>query len=344
MRRFRAWFNWKKRLAVWLGLLVLAAGLVAWMVVMPGKSHRGELAALTADEQTLATELEGHVRELAETIGPRNNHTLAAEQGKTSDLDRAAAYIEERLPGPVRRQSYKTGGREYANLEARVGSGPAVVIVGAHYDSYPGTPGADDNASGVAALLALAARVKDPGCELRFVAFTNEEPYFFQTEEMGSLVYARECRSKNEPVQAMLSLETMGYYDERAESQHYPFPLGLLYPDRGDFVAFVGNLRSRELVHRSVESFRRQVRFPCEGAALPSRLPGVGWSDHWSFWQVGYPALMVTDTAPFRNPHYHQMEDTPDKLDYARMARVVAGLELVLRELCKTSNRASVSR
>ena len=152
---------------------------------------------------------------------------------------------------------------------------------------------------------------------------------------MGSLVYALACRQRRENVVAMISLETIGYFDDAKGSQSYPPPFSLFYPSTGNFIAFVGNYSSRRLVRRSVASFRRHTEFPSEGAALPSFIPGVGWSDQWAFWQAGYPALMVTDTAPFRYPDYHRPSDTPDKIDHERMARVVDGLEAVVRELVR---------
>jgi hypothetical protein len=147
---------------------------------------------------------------------------------------------------------------------------------------------------------------------------------------MGSVRYARRCRQRDEQIVAMLSLETIGYYSDAPGSQQYPFPFGLLYPSEGNFIGFVGNVSSGDLVRTAIGAFRQHARFPSEGAAVPASIQGVGWSDHWSFWQVGYPGIMVTDTAPFRYPHYHRREDTPDKVDYARMARVVAGLEHVV--------------
>ena len=150
---------------------------------------------------------------------------------------------------------------------------------------------------------------------------------------MGSLVYAHECRRRGEKIVAMLSLETIGYYSDRPGSQHYPFPLSFFYPSTGHFLAFVSNLGSRGLLHQAIASFRRHAAFPSEGVASPAFIPGVDWSDHWSFWQEGYPALMVTDTAPYRYPHYHTAEDTPDKVDYERLARVVTGLYHMVREL-----------
>ncbi len=163
--------------------------------------------------------------------------------------------------------------------------------------------------------------------------FVNEEPPYFQSAQMGSWVYAKACHDRDENVVAMISLETIGYYSDAPNSQHYPFPFGLLYPSTADFIAFVGNTASRALVRETVASFRRHAQFPSEGAAVPGWITGVGWSDHWAFWQEGYPALMVTDTAPFRYPHYHDSTDTPDKLDYERFARVVDGLAGVVGDL-----------
>ena len=171
---------------------------------------------------------------------------------------------------------------------------------------------------------------------MRFVLFVNEESPYFQTEAMGSLVYARECRQRGDNIVAMFSLETIGYYSDRPGSQQYPWPLSAVYPSTGNFIAFVGNIASDHLVKQVVESFRRHAQFPSEGGALPGVIPGVGWSDHWSFWQAGYPALMVTDTAPFRYAHYHSAEDAPDKLDYESTARVVVGLDTVLDEMANS--------
>jgi Zn-dependent M28 family amino/carboxypeptidase len=174
---------------------------------------------------------------------------------------------------------------------------------------------------------------------VRFVAFVNEESPFFQTQQMGSWVYANECKLRGDHIAAMVSLETLGYFSVSSGSQKYPVPwLSMIYPNVGNFIAFVGNVSSRALVKQAIGSFRRRAEFPSEGAALPARIPGVGWSDHWSFWEHGYPAIMITDTAPFRYPHYHAASDTPDKLDYASMARVVEALTNVIEELANQSD------
>ncbi len=316
--------------------IVAAAAAAFWALTirMPGRSYAGPLAPLTPAEEESRARLEAHVVELAGRIGERHYRRPAA-------LAAAAAYVERELAAigyEVVSQPFAAGGQTFRNLEATLaGAGRAgeVVVVGAHYDAVVGTPGADDNATGTAAVLELARLLRDarPERTVRFVAFVNEEPPFFLTEHMGSRVYARAAARRGDRVVAMLSLETIGYYADAPGSQRYPPPLGALYPDRGDFIGFVGNVASRALVRRSVAAFRRHARFPSQGVAAPSWVPGVFWSDHDSFWREGYPALMITDTAPFRNPAYHSAADTPERVDHPRMARVVHGVAAVVREL-----------
>jgi len=304
------------------------------MIRMPGKNFRGPLPVLNAEQTALRDELHRHVEKLAGEIGERNIF-------RAKKLAAAADYIEATLAESgheVSRQSFKAGGESCHNLEIEITGSTRrneIILVGAHYDSVAGSPGADDNASGAAALLVLAkaAALQRPARTLRLVAFVNEEPPFFQTEQMGSLVCARRCRECGDNIVLMLSLESLGYYATAAGSQKYPFPIGLVYPSRGDSVAFVGRSSDAKWVRECVKLFRRNIQFPCEGGALPSLLPGIGWSDHWAFWQVGYPALMITDTATFRSPHYHLEDDTPDKLDYDRFARVVTGTAKVISNL-----------
>jgi hypothetical protein len=150
---------------------------------------------------------------------------------------------------------------------------------------------------------------------------------------MGSLHYARACKGRGEKIVAMLTPETIGYYSDEKGSQKYPGVTGFFYPKTGNFITFVGESESEQLVTRCVKSFRSHTQFPSEGGAAPKSIEGVGWSDHWSFQRQGYPALMITDTAPFRYPHYHTPQDTPDKIDYDRAARVVAGTARVVQEL-----------
>ena len=319
------------------GLIALAA-VVAWwiMVHMPGRSFQGESPPADETLVALAKELRTDVEHLATEIGERR------VPGRAKQLTEAADFIEAQFRAAgyeVGRQPFEViAGGKCCNLDAELRGAirpEEIVVIGAHYDTVAGTPGANDNGSGVAAMLALARRFakSKPDRTLRFVAFTNEEPPYFQTDEMGSRVYAKRCRERDEQVVAMLSLETIGYYSDEPGSQQYPPLVGGLYPSTGNFIGVVGNLKSRALVRRVVATFRDQEQFPCQGAALPEALPGVGFSDQWSFWQEGYPAAMVTDTAMFRYAHYHEATDTADQIDYDRLARVVRGLEQVVAEL-----------
>jgi Zn-dependent M28 family amino/carboxypeptidase len=301
---------------------------------MPG-TNTSKAAPLSADELTLRAELVADVQKLAGEIGERNMLRYA-------QLNAAADFIEASFSHAglhTRRDTYEVDGRACHNIEAEIrGARPEIVVIGAHYDSVFGSPGANDNGSGAAALLALARRFagKPTGQTLRFVAFVNEEPPYFQTEQMGSLVYASRCKARGDQISAMISLETIGYFSDAPGSQTYPsLGIGAFYPTTGNFIGFVGNVRSRGLVRRAVALFRQQAKLPSEGAALPSFIPGVGWSDQWAFWQHGYPAIMITDTAPFRYPHYHEATDKPDKLDYDRFALVVSGVEKLIEALAR---------
>jgi hypothetical protein len=164
----------------------------------------------------------------------------------------------------------------------------------------------------------------------------NEEPPYFLSGEMGSLVYAGRCKARGDKISVMISLETIGYFSDAPHSQTYPSRvLGAFYPKVGNFIGFVANVHSRALLRRVIALFRQHAKIPSEGAALPSFVPGVSWSDQWSFWRNGYSAIMVTDTAPFRYPYYHSASDKPDKLDYDRFTLVVSGMEKVIEELDK---------
>jgi Zn-dependent M28 family amino/carboxypeptidase len=271
---------------------------------------------------------------LAGTIGERNLWSYGA-------LEQAAQYVSTRLTTAgytPRRQTFELAKLPLSNIEAVLDGttpGAEIVVVGAHYDTVAGCPGANDNATGVAAVLELAQRFsgRPQPRTIHFVAFVNEEPPFFQTEHMGSAVYANALRSRDERVAGMLSLETMGYYSEERGSQRYPEPMTALYPDVGKFIGFVANIASARLLWRARRAFKRRTSFPLQSAAVPAAISGVGWSDHWAFWQAGYPAMMVTDTAPYRYPWYHTAGDTPEKVDYERLAHVVDGLEAVIETI-----------
>ncbi len=338
---YRRLGSWSLATLLFLGLG--GAGFLVFMMVMPLASHSGPPPVLDPAEVESLGHLKRHLGKLAGEIGPRNIFNAGS-------LERAAAYLEQGFGGlgyEPRRQAYRVNGawakgapgREItvANIiaEKKGASNPGeIVIIGAHYDSVRFSPGADDNVSGVAALLELARILAgDPlPRTLRFIAFVNEEAPFFTTGQMGSQLHAARAAEAGEMITAMFSIETIGYFSSRAGSQRYPAPFSYFYPDRGDFIGFVGNLASRRLVRASVAAFRRRARFPSEGVAAPGFIPGVGWSDHASFWKYGIPALMVTDTAPFRNPHYHRPSDTPERIDYASIARIVTGLAAVIRQ------------
>lgn len=322
-----------KRIYALLVLLVLGAIAWWWMIRMPGKSFHGPAADDADALAPLHAELSADVKRLAGEIGERNLQHY-------EELRAAADFIEESLIKAgyhPRRDGYVVEGKICENIEAEIpGTGNEIVVIGAHYDSVLGSPGANDNGSGVAALLALARRFAGSrgARTLRFVAFANEEPGYFQTELMGSWVYASRCKARGDRISAMISLETIGYFSDKPHSQKFPIRgLGFLYPTTGNFVAFVANTSSRKVMQEALKIFRIHAQIPSEGAALPSAVPGVGWSDHWAFWKQGYPAFMITDTAPFRYPHYHARSDTPDKLDYGSMARLVSASEYMIREL-----------
>ncbi len=319
----------------WLVLVAGASILIPLDTRMPGASYQGPLPPLSPREQALQADLRRHVEELAGRIGERNMYRKGA-------LHAAARYVEKQFQAAglaVQSETYVTDGESVRNLVAAMRGKTRpndIVVVGAHYDSVLGSPGANDNASGVAALLAIAASLAEAEVRnrtVRFVAFVNEEPPYFKSWSMGSRIHAKRARARGENIIAMLSLETIGYYSEEPNSQFFPYHLGLFYPWTGNFVGFVADRGSKDLLFESVAVFRRHAQFPSEGLAAPAWIPGVDWSDHWSFWEEGYPALMITDTAPYRYPHYHDREDTPDKICFDCLARVTGGLIQVVKAL-----------
>jgi Zn-dependent M28 family amino/carboxypeptidase len=328
--------------AIVLFVVALGYGVLRYMTSMPGVSHRGPLPPLTDEEAALAAALRRHIA----TIAARE-HNLA----HYDELENVARYIETTLHSfgyAAGQQVFTVAGQHVRNIDATIEPAagtedPDVIVVGAHYDSVRGSPGANDNATGAAAVIELARALADlqgkSNKRIRLVLFVNEEPPYFKTEDMGSLHYARALAERKERVIAMYSLETLGHYANEPGSQRYPFPFSLVYPDRANFVAFIGLISARPLLHRTLRSFRAHTRFPTIGGVGPSSVPGLDWSDHWAFARHGFPALMVTDTALFRYPHYHLPSDTPDKVDVEKLARIVKGLERVIREFALTPSR-----
>ncbi|MEN3278022.1 MAG: hypothetical protein V7631_3812 [Massilia sp.] len=294
------------------------------------------VAVMTVNPTTAdaAPDLAERMRQHVRAVASEEHNT-----GTPAQLERAAVYIETELKRAgyqPARQEYTAGGQRVRNIEVAVsnvarGKRPErIFIVGAHYDSAPGAPGANDNGSGTAAVLELARLLKTmqprAGTEVRFVFFVNEEPPYFMGSDMGSMRHAAELKRQGLAVEAALVLETMGYYTDAPNSQQLPPGLEGRYPSTGNFIAFVGTLESSKLVRDALAAFRAASDFPAHGLAAPAHTTGVTLSDHTSYNRHGYPALMITDTAFMRYPYYHTAQDTPDKLDYASMARVVAGL------------------
>jgi hypothetical protein len=296
-------------------------------VYMPGFSYRGTLPL--ADEETLRTKqrLETHIRYLSEEIGPRN-------LSHPGSLEKAFTYLGgvcHEIGYVTAEQVFDVGQNAARNLEVEIQGSKQpdeIIVVGAHYDTQANAPGADDNGSGVAGLLEVARllRGKTFARTLRYLAFVNEEPPYFHSQTMGSLVYAKRSREREENILGMVALEMIGCYSNQKGSQQYPRPFNLVFPSRGNFIGFIGNASSASFLRQCIGFFRESASFPSEGAVCPDRIPDAGFSDHWSFWQQGYPGIMVTDTAYFRNTYYHTPEDTADKLDFESMARVVHGL------------------
>ncbi len=320
------------------GLLVFSTSFLAialyLSIKMPERSYQGDLPDLSEQQLFLSKKLRDHVWFLAEEIGER-------QYKKSGSLDLAADYIEKQLLSTNLVPYHQEFGdkSEYRNVIAEHygrEKPDEIIVVGAHYDTVWFTPGADDNASGVAALIEMARALAEISLSktVRFVAFANEEHPFFLTNKMGSLVHAKRAAEREERIQAMLSLEMLGYYSDEPNSQEYPRPLRWFYPRTANFIAFISNFGSRGLLHRIIASFRKTTPFPTEGLAAPLVLvPDIRRSDHAAFWAYGYQAIMVTDTAVFRNTGYHNVGDVPRSLNYEKMSRVVSGLIEVVKVL-----------
>ncbi len=279
--------------------------------------------------------LEKHVEEFTKTIGERSIY-------KPDNLDRTADYIEsfyKSINIEPNRKPYHYGEKIVSNIVGRIdfGSNPSVTyLIGAHYDSVAGTVGADDNASAVAVQLEVArelARIKekkDLDFAVKFVSFALEEPPVYGTRYMGSRVYAREAKKNNEKIDGMICLEMVGYTCHEPGCQGYPFPLMFMgYPKTGDFIGIVGNFKSRLFTNSLYKAFKTNSDLPVVKLTVPLNgllLPNVRLSDHASFWAQGYRAVMITDTAFYRNPHYHLQTDTMEHLDFEFMAQLVKSL------------------
>lgn len=293
-------------------------------------------AAIAGPVDVVEQNLMATVRHLSVEVGERSFRDAAKLAGVADVIERAFrsyGYAASRQP-------FVYQGNTYYNVVAEAaGTDPGkkeILVIGAHYDTAAGTPGADDNASGVAGLLELArmAAQRPFPRTVRFVAFCLEEPPVFGTEHMGSFVYARSVKEEGIPVYGMISLEMIGYFCESDDCQRYPAScIGWFYPDQGDYIAFVGNRASRAFTKRVQSAFKAASALPVESLHAPSWVTGVDFSDHRNFWTFGYAAFMVTDTAFYRNGNYHTGGDTAEKLDYRRMTEVVTGLFEAIRRI-----------
>ncbi len=318
-----------------LGVAVLAiAGYLIMIDVKPRIPQPAADGDVRDEIYALEIRLMGHVRTLSGAIGERNLHRPHA-------LRAAADYIHQvwkRQGFEVSEERFEVLDQSCTNLvvEQR-GSKPhgPILVVGAHYDSVIGSPGANDNATGVATLLEMSQvlRSETLARTVRLVAFVNEEPPYFLTEMMGSRQHARHARIRGEDIAAMFSLETLGHYSNATKTQRYPWPFGAFYPRTGNFLGVVGNLSSRALAVDFLRQFMSVSDFPVEGIATFGWIPGVNWSDHWSFWQEGYPALMLTDTAPYRYPEYHTPRDVAEEINGPEFARAAHGIVLAIRRM-----------
>ena len=303
-------------------LLLVAVPLALWFWVTQPLLREGRSAAAGVEPARLET----HVRALALDFFPR-------DYAHAENLDRAARYVAEefaRAGGAVTEQRFEAAGKTYRNVVARFGpGGGSRVIVGAHYDAAGELPGADDNASGVAGLLELARLLgrERPPAPVELVAFALEEPPFFRTRQMGSYVHASSLKAEGAAVRLMISLEMIGYFSDAPGSQQFPHPsLRALYPSEGNFISVVGTMGEAGAVRRVKAAMAGATPLPVYSINAPRSVPGVDFSDQLNYWDQGFDALMITDTAFYRNPNYHAASDTPDTLDYARMAMVVEGV------------------
>ncbi|RJP84234.1 MAG: M28 family peptidase [Desulfobacteraceae bacterium] len=322
--------QWKFFALRWAIILMFSGWAIFYVTSAPGESYSGSFKALSHEEEKIGDSLKKHVVMISDTIGDRN---LFSDEGYVK-LKETSEYISNEFKrygyNPLI-QSYEVESKIVDNIEVEI-TGDSIpneiIVIGAHYDSFPYCPGANDNASGIAALLVMAEQFANRSFPrtIKFVAFVNEEPPYFQTENMGSWQYANRARQRGENIVAMVSLETIGHYSDDKGSQKYPPPFNLFYPDAGNFIGFVGNLSSKKLMFQMIKSFRENTAFPSEGIAAPQWISGIGWSDQWSFWEADYDAIMITDTAPFRYRYYHTGDDTWDRLNYSKMARVVNGI------------------
>lgn len=317
-------------------LLIIALFLVvlvcAWFWLTQPLILRG---AASAPPAITPARLEAHVRALSVQFNPRDSR-------HPENLERAAAYIRNEFGlanGVVGEQPFDVGGSTYRNVTVQFGpDSPERIVIGAHYDSAGPVAAADDNASGVAGLIELAYLLgqNPPTMRVELVAYTLEEPPYFRSADMGSAHHARSLRAAGVNVRLMISLEMIGYFTDQPDSQQFPSAVLIpFYPSTGNFISVVGSVTQGFVTRRVKAAMRAATPLPVYSINAPAMIPGVDFSDHLSYWNAGYPALMITDTAFYRNHAYHTAQDTPDRLNYERMAMVVQGVYAATMELSK---------
>ncbi|MDQ4122341.1 MAG: M28 family peptidase [Acidobacteriota bacterium] len=310
-------------LALILGIGLSAIGLLVFLItqplVFPFQKKQAPISVIPE-------KLKAHVEKISREFFPRSAAFV-------QNLDKAAAYIKQEFinaGGNVSEQAFEVDGKIYRNVIARFGNNSKErIIIGAHYDAAGALPAADDNASGVAGLIELAYLLvkTDLPNQIELVAYSLEEPPYFGSNKMGSFVHARSLKDENAAVRLMISLEMIGYFSDESNSQLFPVSaMSLLYPSRGNFIAVVGNFNNFSVVRRVKAAMLEQSELSVRSINAPASIPGIDFSDHRNYWKFGYDAVMITDSAFYRNPNYHTSADTPEKLDYNRMSKVVEGV------------------
>jgi hypothetical protein len=316
--------------------LVVFVGYSYWYMIEPEAPWEGEPLESSMPEELVAIEstLRDDVAYLSETIGPRNpSHYDALVLSADWIRSRWSAYGYE-----VLEQHFDVEGMDCENLEVEIRGRRApseIILLGAQYDSWPESPGANNNAGGVAVLMQVSEMLRgyEPDRTIRLVAFTTQEPPYSKTEWQGSVHYARRSHDREEDIRVMMSMDAIGVYKQDAGTQTLPFPFSLLYPDRGNFLAFIADLGTRARLVEATRGFNRASSFPLEAGAVPRWVKGASWSDHASFWDFGYPGIQITDTGAFRSAAHTTSDDTMEKMDFAALARVAVGMYGAVVEL-----------
>lgn len=322
-----------------LSIVLLIFPIIVWFIL--SQPTVGLQTSKSKIEHIKAENLKSHLYTIIERF---NNRAY----NDTEMLNATAEYIYNeflKYSESVEYQKYIAGDdtntlREYrnviANFKGRDGCNDELYIIGAHYDTFAGRVGANDNTSAVVGLLELARVLKEhpPKCNLQIVAYSLEEPPFFRTKKMGSFIHAKSLKDSYKKVKLAIILDMIGFYNDKENSQNYPFPfMKWIYPSKANFISIVSDLSIENIMHlRDAKSiFKQTSDLPVYSMTAPSFIPGIDFSDHQNYWKLGYPAIFVTDTAFYRSNNYHTIDDTPDTLDYDRMAKVVEGVFCIVQ-------------